>query len=131
MKILINENQLDIIKEYISPSEADDNIKSVKTLCDGIRGVAFVAGLSSRVANEISDMIYDCNLEVVKVPSNPHDAYIIFKKGHEKQAHNLLSIAEKYGGYLSYRASDEDTRLIGKLLEYDPESVEEFIRSKN
>lgn len=131
MKILINENQLDLIKETINPNEAYTEVESVKTICDGKRGVAFVAGLSSEDANKISDMIYDYNLDILKVPSNPHEAYIIFKPEYKDRAKKLLSIAEKYGGYLHHRATDEDTYEIGKLLEYDEESIKEFIRNKH
>lgn len=131
MKILINESQLDLIKETIDPSEGYDEISSVKTLCDGKRGIAFVAGLSSEEANEISDMIYDYNLEVIKVPSNPHEAYIIYKPEYEEDAKKLLSIAEKYKGYLHHRATDEDTFEIGRLLGYDEESIKDFIIKKH
>lgn len=131
MKILINENQLQLLKETIHPSEAYRNIDAARTVCDGKRNVAFMAGLSYRESVEISDMVYDCDLESIRVPSSNHDAYIIFRKGHDKQAHQLLNIAEKYGGYLSFEATDDETREIGRLLEYNPEDVEEFIRTRN
>jgi hypothetical protein len=56
------------------------------------------------------------------------DAWIIYKDGYEKQAQRLVDIAKKYGGYLSYKATEEETREIGKLLEYDEASIEDFIR---
>lgn len=130
MKILINENQLTLIKETINPAEAYTEIESVKTICDGKRGVAFVAGLSNEDANAISDMIYNYNLEVMKVPSNPHEAYIIYKPEYEERAKRLLDIAEKYNGYLSYKATIEDTLEIGRLLEYNEDSIESFIKEK-
>lgn len=131
MKILINENQLGLIKETINPSEAYTEIESVKTICDGKRGLAFVAGVTNHEANIISDMIYDYNLDIIKVPSNPHEAYIIFKPEYEDRAKKLLSIAEKYGGYLSFKATDEETYEIGKLLEYDEQSIKDFINEKH
>lgn len=130
MKIIINENQLHLIKENIDPSEGYDEISSVKTIVDGKRNVAFIASLSNYEAEIIGEMISDNDLDSVRVPSNPHHAYIIFRKGHENQAHELLNMAEKYGGYLSHKASEEDVREIGRLLEYNPESVEEFIINK-
>jgi hypothetical protein len=131
MKILINEGQLDLLKETIRASEAHRNIDAARTVCNGKRNVAFMAGLSHREAVEISDMVYDYDLDSIRVPSSHHDAYIIFRKGHGKQAKALLDIAEKYGGYLSYEATDDETREIGRLLEYDPEDIEEFIRTRN
>jgi hypothetical protein len=38
-----------------------------------------------------------------------------------------LDIAEKYNGYLSYKADENDTRRIGQILEYKPEEIEAFI----
>lgn len=130
MKILINENQLDLIKETINPNEAYTEVESVQTICDGKRGIAFVAGLSNVDANKISDMIYDYNLDILKVPSNPHEAYIIFKPEYKERAKRLLNIAEKYGGYLSHKATLEDTVEIGRLLEYDEDSVQEFVKER-
>ena len=131
MKILISERQERIIKEFIDPSEAHNEVDSVQTLCDGKRGVAFLAGMSDHVTNIVGDMISRCNLEFFKVPSNPHKAYIVYRQGYEKQAHHLLYIAEKYGGYLDAMATEEDSRKIGELLEYDPNEVENFIKRMN
>lgn len=131
MKIIIKEEQLKVIKEYIDPMEGTTEISSVQTLVDGKRGVCFVASLNSHEANVISDMIYDNNLEIIKVPSNPHEAYIIFKPDYKENAIKLLNIAEKYDGYLAWYAEEDDSREIGRLLEYDPDSVEDFIRRMN
>lgn len=131
MKILINENQLQLIKETIEPQNVSDNISGVKSLCDGERGISWVSNVSENDANQIADMINDCNLDSVRVPSNPHLAFVIFRNGYEKQAKRLLHIAEKYNGFLSVNASDDDTREIGKLLEYNPESIEEYILNRS
>jgi len=131
MRIIINENQLNLIRETIDPSEAYSNIESVQTIIDGKRNVAMVAGLSHTTMGIIADMVNEHDLDSVRVPSNKHGAFIIFKKGSDEQAHKLLSIAEKYGGYLSHEATDDDVREIGRLLEYNPESVEDFILNSN
>lgn len=128
MKILINENQLKLIKETVHPDNVSDNINGVKSLCDEQRGISWVSNVSEIDANQIADMINNCNLNSIRVPSNPHLAFIIYRNGYEKQAKRLLRLAEKYGGYLSRDASDDDTREIGRLLEYDPESIEDYIR---
>ena len=130
MKILINENQLNLIKETIRPSEAYDDIGAVRTVCNGKRGLAFIT-LDSDRTNEIRMMALDADLHAVHVPSNPHNAFIVYNPKYEKQAHELLKIAEKYDGYLDAYATEEDTREIGRLLEYDPNDVEEFINKIN
>jgi hypothetical protein len=131
MKILINEHQLHLIKETVNPQNVSDNITGVRSLCNGERGVSWVSNVSENDANQIADMINDCDLDSVRVPSNPHLAFVIYRNGYEKQAKRLLHIAEKYGGFLSVDASDDDTREIGKLLEYNLESVEEYILNRN
>lgn len=131
MKILITEEQKNLLNEYINPSEAHEAVDSVQTLCDSKRGVAFLAGMSQGMTKIVGDMILKCNLEFFKVPSNPHVAYIVYRQGYEKEAHHLLHIAEKYGGYLDAMATEEDSRKIGELLEYDPNEVENFIKRMN
>jgi len=128
MKLIITEGQKKLILESIHPSEAYTDINAVKTLCQGKRGVCFVAGLSEHEREVIGQMMLTCNLDIIKVPSNPHEAYILYRAGYEENAHRLLHIAEKYGGYLDANAADKDTREIGRLLEYDDNSVEEFIK---
>jgi hypothetical protein len=128
MKILITENQFQLISETIHPSEAYRNIDAARTVCDGKRNVAFMAGLSYSETEEVINLINEYDLDSIRVPSSSHNAYIIFRKGHDKQAYKLLNVAEKYGGYLSWKATDEDTREIGRLLEYHPEEVEEYIK---
>jgi hypothetical protein len=131
MKILITEEQQKIINEYIDPSEAHNEVDSVKTLCDEKRGVAFLAGMNITTFRIVAQMICDCKLRHINVPSNPHIAFIVYRKGYEKQAQELLNIAEKYGGYLDAMATEEDSRKIGELLEYDPKEVEGFIKRMN
>lgn len=135
MKILINESQIAMLVEYIHPSEAHGTVDAVRTLCDGKRGVAMVSTspkvMSSSDFEKVMEMVSDCDLNSIHIPSNEFDSYFVFVGGYEQQAKRLLQIAEKYGGYLAYNASEEDTREIGELLEYEPEEVEKFIRNGN
>lgn len=131
MKILLNENQFRLIKESINPSEVTDNIMSVSTLCNGERGVAWVTGISYKEGEIIGNMIIDCDLDSIKVPSNPHDAYIVFDLDHKHDAFKLLKIAEKYGGFLKYNALEEDVREIGRILNYNQESIDDFIQKRD
>lgn len=130
MKILITENQYNLIKETIHPSEVYSDVNSVRTVCDGKRNIAMVAswGTSDRDWDKIQEMVSDNDLDSKKIPSNRHDGYVIFKHGHEKQADRFIEIVERYGGYASSDATDDETREIGKLLEYNPEEIEKFIQ---
>jgi hypothetical protein len=57
-------------------------------------------------------------------------AFIIHHPYAKTQALELKAIAERHGGYLSYRATDEESRRIGQLLEYRPEDIDQHIRDK-
>jgi hypothetical protein len=130
MKIVINENQLKLIKETIDPIIATNDVEAVKTVCDGRRGVSFVSSLTPEEYDIIVGMVDEYNLDSIKVPSNKHNAYIIFDPKFKKQALRLLDIAEKYNGYLYYKATDDETREIGQLLGYNEDSINHFILKK-
>lgn len=127
MKIILTENQYKLLNETIHPSEAYDDVDSVRTICDGKRGVAFVADLNDEQLSIINDLIQNNNLRFIDVPSNPFGAYIIFKPEYEKRAKRLRQIANKHNGFLTVDADENDTYEIGKLLEYDDESIKSFI----
>jgi len=117
------------LKEYIDPEEATDNLTSIETVINGKRNVAFIAEKSSSKESWkiVQNKIKENDLEVMYVKGNPSNAYIVYRKGSENDAKKLKDIAEKYDGYLYYQASPEDTREIGRILNYDPKKVEEFI----
>lgn len=119
------------LNEYISRDEATTDVNSVKTVADGKRGIAFitVAGNSEEDLEAIEKMIQNHGLKAmfVRSQSNTNEPYVVYAPGHEKQANELKDIAEKYNGYLHKDATEEDTRRIGELLEYEPQEIEDFI----
>jgi hypothetical protein len=121
------------LKEEIDPSEAYNDLDSINTLVDGKRNIAFLTRKSNNPDrwNQIQQIIKDNFLKTLYVEKNPFDAYIIYRSGSENEAMELKKIAEKYDGYLSSKASDEDTRRIGHLLGYRKDKVEEFIEKRN
>lgn len=132
MKLIINENQLKfLVNEYINPSEAHNDVESVRLICDGKRGVAYVTAFRLTDYEEIVEMVSECDLDSYKVPNNPNDAYVIFNKDYKDEAKELLSIIVSLGGYLSPEAPEDVTRRIGELLNYEPEEVENFIRKRS
>jgi hypothetical protein len=119
------------IKEEITPNEAYRDESAIKTVLDGKRNLGFIALDGSTLPEQTFwDTIKKFNLDVIKVPSNPHKAFIYFVKGHQDEAEELKSIAEKYDGYLSYKATEEDTRRIGELLGYKKEDIDSYINKR-
>lgn len=120
---------IDILREAISASEAYNDLDAVKTIVDGKRGVAFVAWktMPDRYVEPVRKLIDDNGLKSMYVNGNEYNAYVIYKPGFEKDATELKDIAEKYGGYLRYDASEEDSRRIGQLLNYKESDIEDYI----
>ena len=117
--------------EEIDPSEVSDYKGSINTVLNGKRNVGMVT-LSFHSIPESNFLNYmkDAGLGAIKVPSSPHNMYVFFKKEARAEAEELKDIAEKYGGYLSAKATDEDTRRIGQILGYKKEAVEAFIKKQ-
>lgn len=126
MKIELTEDQF---KKIIRASEAYSDLESIKTLVNGKRNVSFITIASSSVEDikKILNLINQNDLQPLYVEGNPYDAYVVYRKGAEREALELKSIAEKYGGYLSSKASEDDSRRIGQLLSYHPDDIEDYI----
>jgi hypothetical protein len=119
--------------EEIDPSEASNYKGSIDTIIKGKRNVGQIAlgkNANIKYVNDFIKWIEDHSLKTIKVPSNPHNAYIIFNPQARAEAEELKDIAEKYNGYLSAEATDEDTRRIGQILGYKKEAVEAFIKKQ-
>lgn len=110
-----------VLKEEISAKDAYNEYDSVKTIIDGKRDVAFTTldNISTKA------LIFMNGLKKIKLQSGN---YIVYRKGAEKMAEELLNIANKYGGTLHYDASEEDSRRIGQILNYHPSEIEDYIQ---
>jgi len=115
------------LRETINASDAHTDVGSIQTIIDGRRNIAFISLPNS----ELMDIIKKNDLGVIKVEQNDYETYIIYRKGAENEAKELLNIANKYGGYLSYEAEDDEIRRIGQLLNYKSSDVEEYIIMNN
>jgi len=119
------------IKEEIKASDARTDINAIKTVINNKRNLGFITIKTTDLPEEkFWQIVKKFNLGTLEVPSNPYNAFIYFKKGHEDEARELRDIAEKYKGYLSHKATDEDTRRIGELLGYKKEDIDDFIRKR-
>lgn len=79
---------------------------------------------------KIKKIIDDNGLNLLRVPSNPFNLYLVYRNGCENDAKELRDICEKYGGYLSFEATPEETFRIGQLLGYDEAKVAEYVKKR-
>ena len=117
------------IMETIKASEACDNLNSIKTLEDGKRGIAWVQinKIDDREKKYILKSINKNDFGFITVKENPYKPIIIYRNGYRQNAEELARIASKYDGYLSGKATYEDSKRIGELLEYDPEDIQTYL----
>ena len=118
-----------ILTKEIDAEEAVTELGAIQTVIDGKRDVGAVAfaNMPKNTAVYINDLIDEYRLKRIKVPSNPYELYIIFRSGAESQAQELLGLAEKYNGYFSSKATEEDSRRIGQLLGYKQSDIDSYI----
>ena len=122
------------IKEYklfetVNPKEMTNDKSSFFSVLYGKRNICFI-GRKHPFYLELAEKN---GINVIEVPKNDEDepiSYIFYKKEKEKEAKELENIALKYNGYLSVNATAEETYRIGILLEYDEDSIKQFIKSK-
>jgi hypothetical protein len=118
----------EFLNETIRASEAHRDENAIETVISGKRDVGFITLIGSTLGRDLFwPGVQRGGLKTLRVPSNPYECYIYYRPGAEKDAEELRDIAEKYGGYLAYDATEEDTRRIGELLGYDKGDVEDFI----
>lgn len=117
------------IDEKIRAEEAYYDKSAVQTVIDDRRDLGWIA-LNVSVdlkPNEFWDMIKKGDLKTLKVPKNPNNVFIYFRKGAEKKAKELKDIADKYDGYLAYNATKEESRRIGELLGYEEKDINYYL----
>jgi hypothetical protein len=128
--ISASENNLSLkLEESIRAEEAYRDKSAVQTVIDRKRDLGYIT-LKTMVdlsIDEFWDLVKTHNLGIIKLPKNEFEAYIYFNKGAEKKAKELAKIANKYGGYLSYEATEQESRRIGELLGYDKKDVDGYI----
>ena len=130
--------KVEYLTETIDPSEAYTDEDAFRALIDKKRNIMFSAWyVKPSYIEEISK--YD-DLEIIEVPSSKHNGMIVYRKGNEKNAQELLRLAEKYNGYLPacnpctekdlkhYNVNNieelqRDIYKIGQLLEYDEDKI--------
>lgn len=116
------------LREEISASEAYRDDNALKTVIDGKRDLGFITLKTSHLSKEEFWMeIKKHGLKTINIPLNPFNCFIYFRKGSEEKALELANIANKHGGYLSYKATKDETIRIGQLLGYKESDISNFI----
>lgn len=116
------------LKEEIGAEEAYQDESAIQTVLDGKRDLGLISLKTSPMPEETFwDIVEKNGLKVLKIPSNPYRTYVYYRKDAESKANALKDIAEKYGGFLAYDATDEDSRVIGRLLGYREKDIEDYI----
>jgi hypothetical protein len=116
--------------ESIRAEEAHRDRDAIQTVLDGKRDLGFITliGTTLNSPEEFWDLIKSGRLKTIEVPSNQHKAYIYYRPGAERKANELKDIAERYGGYLAWDATEEDSRRIGELLDYAKRDIDLYIK---
>ena len=128
MKILLCKGQiLRMINEQVHPLDVTGARTAIESLVNKRRNVGWI----NEPKQEDVDLMNDNEIQSIKVPSNPYDAYVIYLDGHENEAKELKNIAERYKGFLSPQSSDEETQRIGRILSYPENEIEEYIKKRN
>jgi hypothetical protein len=118
----------EFIYETIRAEDASKDLNAVQTVIDNKRDLGFITLIGSTLPTEqFWEMIDNNNLKTLKVKGNTYQAYIYYRPGAEKKARELRDIAQKYGGYLAWDATEEDSRRIGELLDYDKKDIDTYI----
>lgn len=116
------------LNETIKAEDAHRDENAIQTVIDGKRDLGFLTVNGSTLPEKIIwTMIKDGGLKTIKLPENKHNAYIYYRPGAEKKAKELADIANKYGGYLSWEATKEESKRIGELLDYDKRDIDWYI----
>lgn len=137
-KIIITQKQYNLIKESIDeeihPSEAYRDMDDIQTIIDGKRGVGFIAALVPSILNDMVKKADEAGLNMFKIQRAKDAAYVIYADGYEKQARELVNIAQKFDGYLpcckGQGITPDEVYRIGRLLGYYRDNVIEFVTDK-
>lgn len=117
------------LNETIDPSEAMDDKSSIQTIIDGKRNVAFITTFNSSISASInSNKLRTLQIHEIDEVDPMKKKWIIYKPEAEEDARKLLKITNDNDGYL--RGTPEEQREIGRILNYDPEKVEAFIKKE-
>ena len=111
------------IEEAIEPSEAHTAEGVLDTIIKGKRDI----GTLYRPKDDIRKKVEQNGLKLRKIAKNPQGVYIVYRPGSEDAVEELHAITDKYDGYLSYKATKEETIRIGQLLGYSQEAINKYI----
>ena len=145
IQTLIGQKKLqEIVNEDIDPLDANTIISSIQTIVDGKRDVGYInlKDVPKDEIKKIDKLVSDNNskadknndkdneIKILDVKGNQYEPKIYYKERSKLKAEELKDIAEKHKGYLSHKATEDESRKIGKILGYSKESIDKYIEKQ-
>ena len=127
---LINYINEQSINEEIDASDAYRDEDAIKKMIEGKKDVAI---LSFKINPELREMANNNNFGLIKINQDHHDIdmHIVYRQTPRGKANaeKLNQIMISHGGYVSDQTPEEAYE-IGKLLDYNDKSIEEYINRR-
>jgi hypothetical protein len=119
------------VDESVNPMTVTDNKSSVMSLINKERNVGTIAFGKKNTDNEIVKLVNsDPELNTIFVNSNPHNLWIVYRKGSENEANELKKLYDDNGGFITPHSPGEVQRREGELLGYGKMFIDDFITNK-
>jgi hypothetical protein len=112
------------INEEISVKDVRTNIDSIKSVLNNKRNVGF-AEINKAIAQKLEKK----KISVIPTRMTSHQTMMAIIYRDKINAYLLYEIVKRNNGYIADR-TPEEAREIGRLLEYKPSDVENYIRNK-
>lgn len=118
----------------IKAEEATTDASAIETILSGKRDCGFIAittqkYIDPRTAIEALGVAINRGLRLIPVKGRDEGCAFVVWRRDEKRAKSLADFASRKGGYLNDETPDE-ARLVGGLLSYSPEDIEEYIKRR-
>ncbi len=112
------------VNEEVSVKDVRSNIDSIKSVLNNKRNVGF-AEINKAIAQKLEKK----KISVIPTRMTSHQTMMAIIYRDKINAYLLYEIVKRNNGYIADRTSEE-AREIGRLLEYKPSDVENYVRNK-
>jgi hypothetical protein len=120
------------LNEGIKASEAYHDMDSIQTVIDGKRDLAFLAMgthklIDPRTTINAMNLAINSGLNLIPVQNRKDGVAFVIYKNDMKTAQELADFAASKGGYLNDE-TPEEAEMIGRLLDYTPTDIAEYMK---
>jgi tRNA nucleotidyltransferase/poly(A) polymerase len=112
------------VNEEVSVKDVRSNIDSIKSVLNNKRNVGF-AEINKAIAQKLEKK----KISVIPTRMTSHQTMMAIIYRDKINAYLLYEIVKRNNGYIADR-TPEEAREIGRLLEYKPSDVENYVRNK-